>query len=137
IEQRLADLPAKLARYDKAITEATHATFPLTEKQTADLNPLQHILGLTDQDVLPIRTRQFSMHPKWFFEDIVSKVLDICRELCALIGGRYGFRVTGKGGGEWTVDYARAEVEARVTEDVDLYLEMPVGDFIKLLEGAL
>jgi hypothetical protein len=137
IEQRLAEFPKKLARYEKAFELATREAFPLTERQSADLSRLQQVLGLADEDVLPIRTRLSSSSPRWFFEDIVPKVLHICHDLCALIGGRYGFRLTGSDASEWTIDYASATVIPAIVDDVDLYLEMSSGDFGQLIAGTL
>jgi hypothetical protein len=137
IEQRLEQLPTKLARYASALEQATLETFPLTGPQAADLDRLQNILGLANEDVLPIRTRVASLSPLGFFGDVLPKTLEVQRELCALIGGRYGIRLTGDDPGEWTIDYTHTIVTPAIVDDVDLYLEMPSGEFGQLLDGTL
>ncbi len=137
VEKRLAEFPKKLARYEKAFEAATRETFPLTERQSAELSRLQQILGLADEDVLPIRARLSSATPGWFFEEILPKTLEIQHELCALIGGRYGVRLTGSQPGEWTLDYTKATVTPTIVDDVELYVEMPSEDFSRLLRGEL
>ena len=73
-----------------------------------------------------------------FFTDICPRMLKIRQERCRSVGGRYGFRLAGRSGGQWTLDFESGQVLPRVSEQsVELLVDMPVEDFEDLLEQKL
>jgi hypothetical protein len=89
--------------------------------------------------LLKLRTGSVAaVTPSEFFTSICPKTLAVHRAICTKLGGRYAFQLFGDGGGAWTLDYGKAQVDDGVEDDRwDLYLEMTASDFSELLKGTL
>jgi putative sterol carrier protein len=77
------------------------------------------------------------MTPQRFFEDICPKLLAAQRDACAKLGGSYAIKLTGDGGGTWTVDFPTASVSKGLKKRPDVTLEIGGDDFTKMMQGAL
>jgi putative sterol carrier protein len=71
-----------------------------------------------------------------FFHGIAPKLLNVRKRAVVKLGGRFGFRLSGEGGGAWTVSFDEARV-LEGAEAADVVVGMPGEDFIKLLKGSL
>ncbi len=86
-----------------------------------------HILEVQEPGHVGIRS---------FFEHLCPLLLRERAELCGELGGKFAFRITGEGGGEWLLDLERQQVAAR-RGDADLTIQMDADDFDDLLAGKL
>jgi putative sterol carrier protein len=57
--------------------------------------------------------------------------------VCTKLGGAYAVKLTGDGGGTWTIDFKTASVQKGVTKRADLTLEISGDDFVRMMHGAL
>jgi len=74
---------------------------------------------------------------KAFFGDVLPKILKAAEPTAKNLGGVYVFKLSGKGGGDWTVDLPALEVRQGAAKKANLTLTMPADDFDGLLSGRL
>ncbi len=77
------------------------------------------------------------MTPGDFFETICPRLLEAQRDTCARLGGSYAIKLTGAGGGTWTIDFPSASVTKGLNKRPDLTLETSGGEFTRMMQGAL
>lgn len=69
--------------------------------------------------------------------DVFGGALERNKARCAVMGGRYCFRLSGTGGGAWTLDFDRGVLTESADEGAQLLVEMNAGDFVKsFISGA-
>ena len=83
-------------------------------------------LGLSDFD-----------SPSHFFTVICPQVLSARTEGIQVLGGRYGFRLSGDGGGQWLLDFPHASIHQGTLENADVVFESEVTDFQALIANQL
>jgi hypothetical protein len=83
-------------------------------------------LGLTD-----------FISPTHFFKFVSPQVLSARASGIQALGGRYGFRLLGEGGGQWLLDFPHASIQEGTLEDADVVFESDAGDFQALIADKL
>jgi hypothetical protein len=71
-----------------------------------------------------------------FFHGIAPRLINARKRAVTKLGGRFGFSLSGEGGGDWTVSFDEAKV-LEGAADVDVRVAMAGSDFILLLKGTL
>lgn len=77
------------------------------------------------------------MSPKVFFDHACPRLLASRKSRSADRAGVCAVRLRGAGGGNWTIDLARASVVPGLQPNADLELGMKTADFEAMLQGTL
>lgn len=75
--------------------------------------------------------------PKQIFEEYLPIILDKQKEMSKQIAAVFRIKITGDGGGEWTINLNNQSVKTGNTEPADLALTLAVGDFQAIMQGKL
>jgi hypothetical protein len=75
--------------------------------------------------------------PAEFFRGNMSALLQKNQERCRAVGGRFGFKIVGESGGEWTIDLDSASVNEGVVEGADVIVELGADQFALVLRNRV
>ncbi|MDF1562696.1 MAG: SCP2 sterol-binding domain-containing protein [Deltaproteobacteria bacterium] len=74
---------------------------------------------------------------KQYFDEILPAKLSAHPELAEKVGAIYQFKITGEGGGDWTVDLVKNEVREGDDADAKCTVTVADADFLKVIDGSL